>query len=167
MSQPLMIGVFFLIYSLSKREDELFLIFVIIGILMTFGSAIFVIESIIRIISPFKIKSLRKFGNAKEVEKIFEEIFSTIEYDDGYTVISKNYVVDKDNFENILEIHEINRISEASFRGNRKSMKITHYSVEIHSKFGNSISILYEEYKKKTVAEMIDYLNVKIAELEK
>lgn len=106
----------------------------------------------ILVIDPSKSNIFKKYGSVEKLEKIMEEIESTIEYEDNQIIVSRNYVADKKDFEKILAYKDILRVHKLVHKTN---FVVDRYDVVITDKYNFEMSYSYPVQDEKKVDSLI------------
>lgn len=155
-------GFFYALVGEAGENTTLYLIiFGALAVLMDY----LVIKILIVVINPLSSNVFKKYGSPKELAKILDEIESTKEYEDKRLIISKNYVMEKKDYESILAFDNVLAIHKEVHKTNGA---IDGYSVIITDKYGFETKYSYGSSKKEQdkVDSLIMYIGSKCKNAE-
>ena len=107
------------------------------------------------VIDPTKSKIIKKFKN---IDKILEEIYKTIEYQDKKIIISKNYILGLNDVECLVKCDDIINIIKVLHKFNNTK---TYYKLLLKDKYGDYFAFKYSIRKEKEMDKVILFINSK------
>lgn len=158
-SIPLCIFTFFccLLTIMFVIESEMWYLAIFFGIM----SALFIkptINCIILVINPMKSDIFKKYGDLNEIKAILDEISYTVEYKDYKIIVSKNYVMPKDDIEGLMACKDILRVHKIVHKTN---FVIDGYYLAITDKYNQEFKYRYDRDEENIVNELIMQISQK------
>lgn len=155
----LVLMMYILLATTTEGFNAFVLIFlIIILILLGFGViCIFLntIDYLKIVIDPTKSKIIKKFKN---IDKILEEIYKTIEYQDKKIIISKNYILGLNDVECLVKCDDIINIIKVLHKFNNTK---TYYKILLKDKYNNYFDFKYPIKMEKEMDKVILLINSK------
>jgi hypothetical protein len=109
--------------------------------------------------NPLKSDVFKKYGNAENVEKVYNEVFSTKEYSDYIIYISKNYMCGYSRWDNLIRFDNIAEIRKDIVRN--KFFVTVGYDIVVIDKYGDVFSFRYESGQEAQCDYALNYLSYK------
>lgn len=110
------------------------------------------------VINPLKSTIFKKYGNIDKIEEIIDEIENDIEYQDKRIIVSRNYVLDKKDVENLVAYKDILRVHKYIHKTN---FQMDGCGLVITDKYGDELRYLYGDSGERTVDKLIYMISEK------
>ena len=107
------------------------------------------------VINPNKSKMVKKYKN---IDKILEEIYKTIEYQDSKIIVSKNYILGLNDIEYLIKCDDVINIIKVLHKINYTK---DHYKMVLKDKYGDYFAFKYSIRKEKEMDKIILFINSK------
>lgn len=143
-------------------DGEMFFIMLIVG-LFTIPMDIGLYRTWKVAINPNSSDIFKKYGSPDKLNKILKEIEQTIEYEDKYLIISKNYISDKKDYEKIMACDDILGVHKLVHKTN---FVVDYYQIVITDKYGQEASYTYKVKEEEKVNQLLMIIGKKCKNAE-
>ena len=115
-------------------------------------------DSIKMMTHPLEGAVFKKYGGIENVVAIINEIENTIEYEDNQLILSKRFLMEKNDYEVLVAYEDILRVHKLVHRTNGI---ITYYEVTVIDRFDDRIGFIYNKDSEKNVDQILMMLTQK------
>lgn len=143
-------------------DGELFFIMLIVG-LFTVPIDIGLYRTWKVVFNPNSSDIFKKYGSPEKLTKIIKEIEDTVEYEDKFLRISKNYISDVKDYEKIVACDDVLGIHKLIHKTN---YVVDYYQIVLTDKYGQETTYTYKVKEEDKVNELILYIAKKCKNAE-
>lgn len=115
------------------------------------------------VFNPYSSDIFKKYGSPEKLTKIVKEIEETIEYEDKFLRISKNYISDAKDYEKIVACDDVLGIHKLVHKTN---YVVDYYQIVLTDKYGHETSYTYKVKEEEKVNELLLYIAKKCKNAE-
>lgn len=137
------------LFSLTNHGDRSLLwIFLILAGLIDW----LLIKTLIIVINPLKDPIFEKYGSPKKVKEILNELNNNVIYQDKNIIMSKKYIMVKNNFSELIAFKDVLGIHKLQ---HRKNGVTNYYGVVLTDKYGCEHTYTYRVKSEKKCDELL------------
>lgn len=116
------------------------------------------IKNLKLVLNPLSSDVFKKYGSEVEIQQILNEINNNIEYQDAKIIISKDYIIGKNDIESLVACEDVLGIHKMVHKTN---FVIDYYEVVITDKFNNQVTFRYLRNEEEILNNVLNILALK------
>lgn len=113
------------------------------------------IEYLKIVINPLSGPVFKKYGDESKIQEILNDINNNIEYQDRRIILSKQYIMEKNNIESIVPYENVLGVYKSVHKTN---FVVDYYKIVITDKFNDSVYITYPRDEEEIMDKVISIL---------